>query len=225
MHALLYKCMTKRMAEVSDDLHEDDITEYSAHNFAALNKEINEGTTVRSYLFCCCPAGHVYPVEKLENVEDLNFALGCGYDTQFHGRRPKHPKKPCGKRVWEPVSCNKHKKRTPMMPFLVFSIEDQLKILLNRFNRITTWKSFLNTMDANHNPHVYSEVYHGAAFRALQADPRTTNKHDEDAILNISVQIGHDFAQKWGWTQNDMGPLQLVLMNLPRAKRFRPSNT
>lgn len=139
-----------------------------------------------------------------------------------HVEFPNHPmlfyRKPCGTLLLKEVKMGCKQFCYPFRNYCFKSIVDSLKQLLLReefISKCEHWRKRQST------PGVLEDVYDGQVWKEFQ----TVNERDFlKQPYSYGLMMNVDCFQPFKHTTYSVGAIYMVIMNLPRAERFRPEN-
>ena len=134
---------------------------------------------------------------------------------------PKHPhlsrRKPCETPVYKTVKICETMKLVPRKTYIYNNLLDSLKTLCLRrgmLQKCAKWKS-------NSSMGKYIDVYDGAMWkRFMFVDGRPFL----DLPYNLGFMLNVDWFQPYDHVQYSVGVIYLIILNLPRAERYKIEN-
>ena len=170
--------------------------------------------------FVCC--------RKCDSLYDFQDCIDKSFGGRATSRKcphvefPNHPRmffrKPCDTLLLKEVRFGSKKFYYPYRKFCYKSIAESLAQLLSRtgfIERCEHWRNRQGTVDE------LEDVYDGRVwndFLNVQGRDFLSQPHSFGLMMNI------DWFQPFKHTNYSVGAIYMVIMNLPRAERFKPEN-
>lgn len=168
--------------------------------------------------FVVCPKCFaVYELEDcIEFVEGSQTSKQCR-NVVFPNHSLAHYRRPCGELLMKIININGNQKLVPKKTFCYKSLEESLKILVNRKDfedQCESWRNRIVSED------IMIDVYDGDVWKDFNG--RSYNFFTEER--NYGVMLNVDWFQPFKYTNYLVGAIYLTILNLPRQERFKKRN-
>ena len=187
--------------------------------FKNLVSDFNQSSPVRMKTYLCCEKGHTFPSDDAPSHCSFTEATYAQINKDKRRANKRGGGRVCGREVTS--------KRVPQV-LVVFSVADQLRLILEQEQHIETFKSYLGCMppaeEALDNK-VFCDVFDGLAFRDIHRSADMRNSVDDVSELHLYLQSGLDYGQIARWSVGKLGLQLYNVINLPRGRRFTRNRT
>ena len=171
--------------------------------------------------FVVCPScDSLYTYDDcLLNSSGRTLDKKCSY-VKF----PQHPqmsmRKPCGHNLLKKVVLSNGK--TKYYPLKVYCYKKLKDLLFNLLNRPGMWQLCQHWKSRIVPPNSLADVYDGKVWKSFKG--KDGSLFFKTAIYNIGLMLNCDWFPPFDRTQYSVGVMYAVVLNLPRAIRFKPEN-
>ena len=168
---------------------------------------------------CCKQCNTLYQRDKcLDKINGKLVSKRCTHIDFPNHPMPSFRRKKCGALLLKEVRIGSKYFHYPFRNFCYKSLTESLKLLLSREDFISKCEHW---RDLQCSPQLLKDVYDGRIWKEFQTvDGRDFLKQKNSYGLMMNV----DWFQPFKHTAYSVGAIYMVVMNLPRAERFRPEN-
>ena len=195
--------------------------------FKKLVANFNATSIIKLKTYLCCKKGHTFPIDDAPPYCTYSGLSYAAINKRSARMRDDSKDDSCEVGGGPVCGCKVTTKKVPAV-LVVFSIADQLRLILKQERNIKNFKSYIEQMPPEGEAwedKIFCGIYDGAAFGDFQNSDAMRNCLEDNSELHLYLQCGLDYGQIARWSVGKLGLHLLNITNLPRQRRFRKNRT